>query len=72
MLLIEIESVEEIKSSKMTWRNQNQLIMPTCKLLFLILYLRFKNLSLIASTQLEEKDIQHFLLTNNILKWSID
>ena len=43
MLLIEIESVEEIKSSEITWRNQNQLIMPTCKFLFLILYLLFKN-----------------------------
>ena len=27
MLLIEIELVEEIKSSEITWRNQNQIIM---------------------------------------------
>ena len=65
MLLIEIKSVEEIKSSEITWRNQNQLIMPTCKFLFLILYLLFKNLFSTASTQLQEKDVQHFLLTNN-------
>ena len=56
MLLIEIESVEEIKSSEITWTNQNQLIMPTCKFLFLILYLLFKNLFSTASTQLQEKD----------------
>ena len=65
MLLIEIESVEGIKSSEITWRNQNQLVMPTCKILFLILYLLFKNLFSTASTQLQEKDVQHFLLINN-------
>ena len=65
MLLIENESVEEIKSSEITWRNQNQLIMPTCKFLFLILYLLFKNLFSFASTQLQEKGIQLFFLTNN-------
>ena len=65
MLLIEIKSVEEIKSSEITWRNQNQLIMPTCKFLFLILHLHFKNLFSTASTQLQEKDIQQFLPTNN-------
>ena len=65
MLLIEIESVEEIKSSGITWTNQNQSIMPTCKFLFLILYLLFKNIFSTASTQLQEKDVEHFLLTNN-------
>ena len=39
--------------------------MLTCKFLFLILYLLFKNLFSTASTQLQEKDVQHFLLTNN-------
>ena len=48
--------MEEIKSNEITWRNQNQFIMPTCKFSFLILYLLFKNLFSTASTQLQEKD----------------
>ena len=60
MLLTEIESVEEIKSSEITWRNQNQLVMPTYKILFLILYLLFKNLFSTASTSCKRKTFSIF------------
>ena len=46
--------------------------LPTCKFVFLILYLHFKNLSSTASAQLQEKDIQHFLLTQNFQEAEFD
>ena len=65
MLLIGIESVEEIKSSEIALRDQNQLIMPPTSFYFQFCIYFLKIFFSTASTQLQEKDVQHFLLTNN-------